>query len=252
MEWIMFRPFVALLLTLALAACSDDGDKPGIEAGTPDGPVVDRGPGSDIAVPDASPDQAVADTLSPDTSSTSPSGWTELMTAPNQLNAVWAKDANTAYIVGQGGTILSYNGTAWASMQNTEKDDLYGVWGNASKVWAAGTGGKMAWDGSAWAKITTSTYSFVDLKAGATNLYAPTSTTYIYYKSQTSTSTYWSSIYLYSVLAGKTIQALWVLSDSHAVAVGTDGLILQCTATCTTASNWKAMTSGTTTHLNAI
>ena len=245
---------VLLPLVIGLTRCSDDGDKPPIDTGTPDQAVVDRGPASEASVDGAPWDQAVVDAVQPDTTPVNPSGWAEVMTAPKVLNGIWGAGANNVFAVGKDGTIMLWDGSKWGAMTNTEKDDLFAAWGNTTKVWAVGNNGDVYWDGSTWTKgsSASTSYNFLAVDGGQTNLYAVGTTNYVRYKSQTSTSTSWSSISLSSLLSGKSLRAIRVFSDSEALAVGDNGVIVQCTASCTSSSNWKAMTSGVTSHLNAV
>jgi hypothetical protein len=91
----------------------------------------------------------------------------------NQLNAIWGSARNRVYVAAHGGTVLRYDGTAWAIEMNTNAAgfDLLGIGGDASKVVAAGTGGKIITSTAAnmWmnaASGTTSTLSAVFAKSG--------------------------------------------------------------------------------------
>ena len=47
------------------------------------------------------------------------------------MNGVWASSASNAFVVGQGGKILHYDGTAWRAESSGTDKDLYAVWGTA-------------------------------------------------------------------------------------------------------------------------
>ena len=46
------------------------------------------------------------------------------------LNAVWGSSGTDAFVVGDNGTILHYNGSSWASMLKVTTKLLNGVWGS--------------------------------------------------------------------------------------------------------------------------
>jgi len=75
------------------------------------------------------------------------------------LRGVWAASATEAFAVGDNGTILHWDGTAWTPM-TTSADPWYGVrlyavWGtSAGNVFAVGEGGTaLRYDGVAWAPL---------------------------------------------------------------------------------------------------
>jgi hypothetical protein len=58
------------------------------------------------------------------------------------------------FAVGNHGTILHYDGIAWAPMDSGTKSDLTSVWGrNSQDVFVSGTGGMLHWDGVRWTPI---------------------------------------------------------------------------------------------------
>jgi uncharacterized protein YjdB len=72
-----------------------------------------------------------------------------------QLNGVWGTSATNVYAVGNGGTILHYDGASWTSMVSGSSANLNAVWGtSATDVFAVGTGGTILhYDGSHWASM---------------------------------------------------------------------------------------------------
>jgi hypothetical protein len=84
----------------------------------------------------------------------SPSNWCQQNPQSNgaTLQSVWGADAKNVWAVGDGGTIVKWNGSAWSAQPSGTSKDLYGVWGSdASNVWAVGDGGTIVkWNGSAW------------------------------------------------------------------------------------------------------
>ena len=58
------------------------------------------------------------------------------------LNAVWGSSAANVFAVGNGGTIIRYNGIEWTSQSSGTSVDLYGIWGiSESSMFAVGSGG---------------------------------------------------------------------------------------------------------------
>jgi hypothetical protein len=72
---------------------------------------------------------------------------------PNTLNDVVFVGPDDGWAVGLFGTILRYNGVAWATVEGGGVGELVRVWGTGpDDVWALDTvGGILHWDGSAWA-----------------------------------------------------------------------------------------------------
>jgi hypothetical protein len=259
MRILMSRIPALVAAGLLIVACSDDGDQPGGDTGTPDGPAADRGV-TEAGLADAGADQQVADTApQPDTVPTNPSDWTIVASAPDVLNGVWGLDANNVFAVGKGGAIMFWDGTKWGAMTNPNSDDLYAVWGtgasSTSKVWAVGDGGAIAWDGTSWSTSDSSySYPFQDMMGDSSNMYAVGDGSDVRYHSYTSTSGYWSSIYI--TVTSETLHGVWVVGDDQVWAVGDKATILKCTSSCASysSSNWSLDTvpSGVTSHLRGV
>ena len=52
----------------------------------------------------------------------------------NQLNGMWWSSGKDVFAVGQQGTILLYNGSAWTPMASGTESHLFGVWGTPDRV----------------------------------------------------------------------------------------------------------------------
>lgn len=65
----------------------------------------------------------------------------------------------TAVAVGEGGTILRFDGSTWSPMTSVTSVNLFGVWGSApNNLYAVGVGGTIVhFDGTAWSFMTTAT-----------------------------------------------------------------------------------------------
>jgi hypothetical protein len=68
------------------------------------------------------------------------------------LRGVWGNAANNYWAVGEGGTILHYDGTSWQPQTSGTLNKLYSVWGSSSTdIWAVGElGTVLHYDGAAW------------------------------------------------------------------------------------------------------
>ena len=75
------------------------------------------------------------------------------------LQAVWGTSTTSMWSVGDGGTILKWNGTAWSAQTSGVSTSLRAVWGvDASNVWAVGDSGViLRWNGTAWNAQTSGT-----------------------------------------------------------------------------------------------
>lgn len=88
-------------------------------------------------------------------------GTWSLMNSNTSVNVadVFAFEDGTGVVVGEGGTILFYDGSAWSYMTSVTSVNLFGVWGSASdNIYAVGVGGTIVhYDGTAWSFMTTAT-----------------------------------------------------------------------------------------------
>ena len=75
------------------------------------------------------------------------------------LNSIWGSSGNDVFAVGEGGTILHYNGSAWSPMASGTTENLKGIWGSSgSDVFAVGANGVILhYNGSAWSPMTSGT-----------------------------------------------------------------------------------------------
>jgi len=72
----------------------------------------------------------------------------------NTLNAIWGFSEDDVFAVGNGGTILHYDGTGWSSMASGTTFGLYGVWGSApDDVFAVGWRTILHYDGTGWSPM---------------------------------------------------------------------------------------------------
>ncbi len=70
--------------------------------------------------------------------------WRNPLPQGNVLRGAWAACANDAWAVGDFGTIIKWNGSAWAVLSGLPASNLTGVWGSgAASVWAVGIFGNI-------------------------------------------------------------------------------------------------------------
>jgi hypothetical protein len=77
------------------------------------------------------------------------------------LNAVYKVDDNTAWAVGDGGTIVMQGGPMWSAQTSNTTANLRAVWAiSSTDAWAAGDGGVVLhWDGNTWSTVASGTTS---------------------------------------------------------------------------------------------
>ena len=75
----------------------------------------------------------------------------------SSLDGVWAEGTTGAWVVGEGGLILHWDGTAMNTVDGGTQHNLSAVTGTGpTDVWVAGDGGTVLhWDGSSWAYAVT-------------------------------------------------------------------------------------------------
>ena len=81
------------------------------------------------------------------------SPWRELSDGPVvTLNGVWGSAPRNMFAVGEGGTILHYDGREVSHLPTTVDTTLFDVWGSGpNTAWAVGAGGVVVrWDGVSW------------------------------------------------------------------------------------------------------
>jgi len=88
------------------------------------------------------------------------SPWIAMDSGTNSsLKAIWGMSPSDIFAVGDGGTILYYNGSTWVKMDSTTSNSLEGIWGsNSSDVFVVGQYGTILhYDGSIWTEMTSNT-----------------------------------------------------------------------------------------------
>ncbi|MEW6141817.1 MAG: C1 family peptidase [Chloroflexota bacterium] len=171
--------------------------------------------------------------------------WQNPLTQGYGLQAVWGSSSSNVFAVGQHGTIVHYNGTAWSAMTSGTIADLTGVWGSsASDVFAVGSGGTILhYDGTAWSAMTSGTTQNLNgiWGSSSTNVFAVGNGGVILRYNGTSWTTMTSGAIWYD------FNSVWGSSASDVFAVGYSGKIYHYDG-----SVWSAMTSGTESFLYGV
>ena len=140
-------------LTLALTALDSDRCTQGTAAASADLPSQHVDPPLTATITPKSPRQCgalppcAANAVCP-------------LTAPaqkSQIFSMWSISASDIWAVGELGTLMHWNGTAWSAGQSGVTTDLNAVWASsATDVWAVGASNKfLHYDGTTWTPVTT-------------------------------------------------------------------------------------------------
>jgi hypothetical protein len=168
----------------------------------------------------------------------------------NNLTGIWRHTATDAYAVGVNGTLLQYNGSAWATVTSglsasNNYRSVSGVSGQAvASVWAVGDAGVAVHDtASTWTSIPTGQSSalYGVWVAGAGSVYAVgASGTVVHYN-----GTKWTPM---STPGGTgNLRAIWGNDATHMWAVGDNGGVIFGNGT-----TWVKQTSGTSQGLTGV
>jgi hypothetical protein len=121
-------------------------DRPSSVDANPGRDAVDANPGRDAGA-DGTSLPALAGTCNE-------AGWCWQYPLPqgNTLRAGWATAANDVWAVGDGGTILHWDGASWTSRRITNVNETFwSIWASGpSDVWLGGDGNGYHWNGSSW------------------------------------------------------------------------------------------------------
>ena len=182
------------------------------------------------------------------------SSWSSMISGTSAtLYAVWATSNTDAFAVGQGGTILHYDGTSWSSMTSGTTSDLRAVWasasedagGNANDVFAMDVSGTILhYDGTSWNSTDSGGPSLYGVWGNSsTDVFAVGSDGTILHYDGTS----WSS--MDSGIANM-LRGVWGSSGSDVFTVGVSGTILHYGDSDN--GTWTEMSSGTTSLLHSV
>ncbi|MHB8810804.1 MAG: BACON domain-containing protein [Desulfobulbaceae bacterium] len=155
------------------------------------------------------------------------------------LRGIWASGARDLLAVGDGGTILGYNGRGWRAMASGSESALQSIWGSVTEssydAYAVGEGGTaLHFDGTVWTGLSTGTSESLADVWGAAEVLA--------------VGGYGTILNLTQSAAGSAnlvLRSLWGSSANDIFAVGET--ILHSDGT-----TWTAMAPDTSQWLNAV
>jgi photosystem II stability/assembly factor-like uncharacterized protein len=166
-------------------------------------------------------------------------------TTTRQLDGVWCSPNGDVFAVGDGGTILRYNGTYWSPMTSGTTEHLHGVWGNsAGDVFAVGDNGTiLRYNGTYWSPMTSSTDR---------NLYAVwgSSSDNVFAVGESGTILRYNGIsWSLPMNSGVTerLCGVWGSSSDNVFAVGEGGIILRYAGI-----SWNSVNSSITEDLHGV
>ena len=84
------------------------------------------------------------------------------------LWGAWASAGDDVWTVGDGGTLLHFDGSAWSVVKSPVTASLAAVWGSGkTDVWAAGEQGTLLhYDGASWSRVASGTTAPLGVLSG--------------------------------------------------------------------------------------
>lgn len=165
-----------------------------------------------------------------------------IRTAGVPLRALWVGDNNNAWAVGNNGTVLKWNGTAWTNQTSGISSNLRGVFGlGLNDVWTVGWEGAIfRGSGSVWSP------QMSDITAESLYGVWGTSANNVWVAGNLGMIRFWNGVVWTDQPSGVTAQIrdLWGVSINNIWAVGEGGTILKWNG-----STWTPQSSGTTQSL---
>ncbi|MFN8459698.1 MAG: alpha/beta hydrolase-fold protein [Anaerolineae bacterium] len=159
----------------------------------------------------------------------------------NQLNSIWGSSASDVFAVGQLGTIVHYDGSAWSPLESRTAKNFTGVWGSSpNDVFVTGTSGAILhYDGIAWSKMDSGwTMGIMGVwGSSSSDVFAVGEGGIILHYDGAAWSPIPSGVF-------ETLTGVWGSSGSDVFVVGGDGRILHYDG-----QTWSPMPSGTTEQL---
>jgi hypothetical protein len=159
---------------------------------------------------------------------------------------VWGSSATNVFAVGDTGSVYQYNGSTWSAMSTGTTAELNDIWGtSSSNIFAVGNSGTIIrYNGTAWSAMT-STLTTQQMTgvwgSNATHVWAIATTgNTLSYANVGST---WTA----QTTAPSGLSDLWAADSAHVYASGNSGSLWAYNG-----AVWYAMSSPTTSNLNAI
>ena len=170
------------------------------------------------------------------------------------IQGMWAQSATDIWAVGNGATILHYDGTSWTVKPAPlgVSENLYGVWASGpNNVWAVGAFGRiLRYDGNVWTNVTSPAVltlfgiwgvSPTDIWAAGDSSTTTSQGTFLHYDGKS-----WQPITDKGLGTGQ-LNSVWADSPNFIYVCGVAGLLARYDGT-----TWDTITSGTPVNLHAI
>ncbi len=115
-----------------------------------------------ISIPLAAETQYNFELTCPENPPSAGAYWAEMESPTARLlHGIWGSSAENIFAVGDGGTIIHYDGDVWSTQTSTTTNNLKGVWGSSeTDVYVVGAGGKILKTengGTTWLPMTSNT-----------------------------------------------------------------------------------------------
>ncbi len=169
--------------------------------------------------------------------------WENPLPQGTALNDMWGESADNIYAVGDGGTILHFDGVKWTVEPVDAKDWSYGIWGSgANNIYAVGLRAVLHYNGISWnrTEIDAPGYLYGIWGTSASNIYAVGEvSTIMHYDGNT-----WTAM---PNNANRPLYDVWGTSPTNVYAVGYSGTIVHYDG-----GTWSIMPSPTTQHLKSV
>lgn len=170
------------------------------------------------------------------------------------IQGMWVQSATDIWAVGNGATILHYDGTSWTVKPAPlgVSENLYGVWASGpNNVWAVGSFGRIIrYDGNVWTTVNNPAsltlygiwgVSPTDIWAAGDSSTTTTQGMFLHYN-----GTNWQSVTDAGLGTGQ-LNSVWADSPNFIYVCGVGGLLARYNGT-----SWNTITSGTTVNLHAV
>jgi hypothetical protein len=151
--------------------------------------------------------------------------WQGSFAPPAGLNALWVSGADNVWGVGDNGSIVHFDGLAWATVPGGTMNHLHGIWGaSPSDIWAVagGLGGEgnyanmVHWDGQLWSPASNATSANLSGIWGnsAGDLWAVGDSVIEHYDGHAWSIAYTSDTNSFGAVAGSSAGDVWAAGDN--------------------------------------
>lgn len=150
--------------------------------------------------------------------------WQHPLPQGNDLRRMWGFPDGSFYAVGDGGTVLHYDGLVWSFVDVPTREDLHGIWASSpSDIYATGFRSTLIhYDGSAWSSVSTPKRDdYYAVWASGTDDVFVAGTGGTVWNRQNSN---WTQ---YAIAPGRRFRALWGYAHTEVYAAGSNGALFR-------------------------